>query len=90
MDTPQLKNTYLLGGLAVVAIVAIGAFVYYYSAGPPAVTEVGALEQSLEDASAPPTRVPTSVNPVKEVLPSETAFDKTNPFNDTEYANPFQ
>ncbi len=89
MDTSQLKNSYLLGGLAVVAVAVIGALIYYY-AGPPAVTEVGALEQSLEDASAPPTRVPTSVNPAKEVLPSETAFDKTNPFNDTEYENPFQ
>ncbi len=89
MDTSPFKNPYLLGSCAVVAVAVIGTLIYYY-AGPSATTEVGTLEQSLEDASAPQIRVPTSVNPAKEVLPSETAFDKTNPFNDTEYANPFQ
>lgn len=87
MDTTSKMNPYALGGVAIVAIVIIGALIYFY--GGSSTGDLGSLESSLEQASTPEISVPTTVNPINEVLPDETAFDKTNPFNET-YANPFE
>lgn len=45
--------------------------------------------EGIERVITPSTvEVPTSVNPVKQVLPDENPIDKANPFNKV-YKNPF-
>lgn len=46
--------------------------------------------QNIEQATkAPDVSVPTSANPIKQVLPKENPLEKTNPFKKT-YVNPFE
>lgn len=47
------------------------------------------VRRAAEAASGPKVEVPTSANPIKEVLPEETPLEKTNPFNKI-YENPFK
>ena len=50
---------------------------------------VKTANEGIDRVVAPSTvEVPTSVNPVKQVLPDENPVDKANPFNKV-YKNPF-
>lgn len=75
----------------VVLIIIIGAVVWALSAQKEPADEQAAesVLQAAEKVTAPAVVVPTSQNPVKQVLPKETPLEKTNPFNKT-YVNPFE
>lgn len=57
-------------------------------AAPPEQT-LEEVQKAAEAASGPEVEIPTSANPIKEVLPEETPLEKTNPFNKI-YENPFK
>ena len=83
--------------LVVVAVVLVAALLLvwaflYSGKSSQEKTETRSTKEvgvALEKVSAPSTvEVPTSVNPVKQVLPDENPVDKANPFNKV-YKNPF-
>ena len=84
----SLKNI-SIGGVVIAAIVVFGLMFFFYgqeNAATPSDEELGDALRATESGEV---EVPTSQNPVKQVLPEETAYDKTNPFNDA-YVNPFE
>ena len=88
------KKQSLLVTIAVVFIAAfllVWVFVSYRQSSQVEIPTYTAEEVSraLDKVSAPSAvEVPTSVNPIKQVLPDENPVDKANPFNKV-YKNPF-
>mgnify|MGYP001561527465 FL=1 len=75
----------------IVVLVIIALVVWALSSQKKPVAERAAESalEAVEKVAAPAVEVPTSQNPVKQVLPKETPLEKTNPFNKT-YVNPFE
>lgn len=97
-DTPKTllmdKKQALLvvAGLVILALIA-WAFVFSRKSSKEqseeTVRTVKTANEGIERVVMPSTvEVPTSVNPVKQVLPDENPIDKANPFNKV-YKNPF-
>lgn len=77
--------------IVVVALVLILAGIYYFSTRKPKAEQTAQNFSDAVKAASQTTApsVPTTVNPVKQVLPTATPLEKTNPFNKT-YVNPFK
>lgn len=79
---------------AVVVLVALGALLWWLMSRSPIspATESAASDavEAVREVSAPPAvSVPTTQNPIKQVLPQRNPLETANPFNDA-YVNPFE
>ncbi len=90
-ETSKKKILVLAGAvfLALVVLVAV-----YFSGGSKPDERVQETAEDVRSAIEKATasvnvEVPTSVNPVRQVLPTENPIDKANPFNNV-YKNPFE
>ena len=92
VDKKQIAIVASIVVVAVVDVVVVWAFNSAQKREEVTTTAEGsaeALNEAVEKVVAPVIAVPTSANPVKQVLPKETPLEKTNPFNKT-YVNPFE
>ena len=85
----SLPKNAAIGGIVVIVVIILGLIFAFSQGDGPSTPSAEELNDALRAAASTEVNVPTSENPVKQVLPKETVYDKTNPFNDA-YVNPFE
>ncbi len=91
----MFKKQIAVAGVAVLLVIIIATVLVFNLMSKPEVAKTSAessaeaVSDAVEKSSAPIIAVPTSVNPINQVLPKENPIEKTNPFNKT-YVNPFE
>lgn len=77
-------------GLVVLLVLAAALYAVFVSREGGTGREAGDLRDAAERlGTAPKVSVPTTENPIKQVLPTENPLEKANPFNKA-YMNPFE
>ena len=78
-----------IGGSIAVIVIVLGLIFFLYGGESTVTPSDEELNDALRATESGEVTVPTSQNPVKQVLPEETAYDQTNPFKEA-YVNPFE
>lgn len=75
--------------LLVIGIIIVATVVWFIFSGRTAIDKTQNQGYDGAAITSPSVDVPTSANPIRQVLPSENPIEKANPFSNA-YKNPFE